>query len=197
MMSITKRPIYENYKKPTMNETGSYIFFNYSMKKYFFEEMMRCLSLNIDDWIEKIRKKIKKNENISFFLSADESMFKNKSKFSPHRLFVKRKPNTHGLQFKTIADQYSYIFDFQLQKRTYEDVEDIIVARSKKNPFIRDQSKKIDSKSPWRWIIEFGKHIIEGDNINNHCIVSDSLYGGHHFSLININFNSIKLNLLH
>ena len=88
------------------------------MSKWKYNEIWRCLNIDIDKWIGRMNQEFNKHKTITKIVCLDESMIPFKSRRNPHFIFVPRKPHPVGIKLFTAADSDTFIFKLLMKKRT-------------------------------------------------------------------------------
>jgi hypothetical protein len=111
-------------------------------------------------------------KNSNKFICVDESIVPHQGRHNPHHVFIKRKPNPHGIKLFTAADDSCYIFSIKPSRRTMEEPEDQPLMQKKKPAFVRgDPCRR-------KHVHDTVINLLNGVNNEGHIVVADSYFGG-------------------
>ena len=140
-MSVTSFPTMKDYwETPSTNKLGHSYFFQNRLPMYKYCEMYRCIDIDVDAWLDKIKNKVQLIWDVSTSVSIDESMIPHKGRNCPHHVFIPRKPHPHGIKLYTASCDSGYLFNWKIHKRTNEEPPDKLFHRVRNTKEVQKQN---------------------------------------------------------
>ncbi len=153
-----------------INHCGHGNWFVPRMSRRKYEEIYRCLNLDIDEWVTKMNQHFPTITVPTTNIAVDESMVPYRGRFNPHFMFIPRKPHPYGVKFETCADENLFLFKLHLHRRTMEHIPKPVMMKNRRQSIDRDTMEEAEETSVIEVVhflcceFQSGKHVIIGDN---------------------------------